>query len=231
MGLDRPLGQSNIAADVSGLEADHVVAEDLDVVAVLDRSIDRAVDDDAAGIIAFDRDHAAVRDVPGEGAGPENPDAEPVRSLRERAVQIAVTVAVGRREALVDGDRAAVRDLARDVGIGLDPGRIVRPGNLDRALVADIIVRVERDRDAARRLDRTRAGDPDVAGYAGRLRRRYRGRDDRFGLGWNRRSRGRNCTKTRRRKQESHQKPLCFAARRAAGVRLYADLSWRVVPR
>ena len=28
---------------------------------------------------------------------------------------------------------------------------------------------------------------------------------------------GRNCTKTRRRKQESHQKPLCSTARHAAG--------------
>jgi hypothetical protein len=47
-------------------------------------------------------------------------DAEAVAPLRERTIEVAVLVGVCRREIFVDGDRAAVGDVAGEIRVGED---------------------------------------------------------------------------------------------------------------
>ena len=182
-------GDADIAADVAGADAVAVVADHLDAAAVGQRAGKRPGKMDAVAVIAFHLDAAAVGDRAAEGA--RGADASAARALGERAVIVAVLVGVGGRVALVDDDLAAVADRARDAGIGVDARRVVRAGDLDRALVLDAVVAVDRDRVAARGLHRARAGDADVVGRAvldrrGGGRRRAGVVDIGFGLSLNR---------------------------------------------
>ena len=150
---NRAVDQADVAGHGRGPDGGAVVADDRDGAGAHgQRSGEHAVDRDAGRLVALDGDAAAGQDIPRERPAAEHVDAEAVRPLRERTIDVAVLVGVGRRIILVDGDRAGVGDGAGKVGVGEDARRIVGSSYPDGAGVRDTVAAVDGDGRAARRL-------------------------------------------------------------------------------
>ena len=135
-------GEADVAGDALRAHADRIVADHGDLAVVGEGAGLLAAEHDAGRVVALDRDRAAVDDLAAVRA--EGADARAAAADRERPVEVAIVVDVGRGIGLVDRDRAGVGDVARGPRGGGDAGSVVGVRDGDRATVGDGMVAVHR---------------------------------------------------------------------------------------
>ena len=105
----------------------------------------RTAEKDAVAVVALDSDHAGAADQYVAVERSIGANTVSIAAKRERPVQVAIIVCIGRRIGLVDDDLSADGDPAGDACSNIDADGAGNAADLDRALVVELVIVVDDD--------------------------------------------------------------------------------------